>query len=328
MGYTKMGVLPLRFISVLFFVIFNLAVPSNQAKLANEGSDGDSQESHLPQMFESILRRGLKQIMENIENARILNWNIIKDTDPDTLVYTNEGIDSFFVDSNLNGDFTESNDDFTETLEEFENIKNWDMIKDSDNLESTKSKVDPFADDLNINDDYYSDLIKDSNNMEPTNSKMVPFDDDSNIMDDYYLTKADWKIYGDCIVNSCMTMVRPGGEEFSFKQGLNKRACIISCVCKDPPKSWRPRKIVFAICCFGILLSILYMFAKCEAKGEKYFKKRKEQRIIKKLKVLSKKQFSDSDDSDDEEENLKNPGKTLEKVYHVPASSKDNFKNF
>merc|ERR1712110_482667 len=295
--YTKMGVLPLRFISVLFFVIFNLAVPSNQAKLANEGSDGDSQESHLPQMFESILRRGLKQIMENIENARILNWNIIKDTDPDTLVSTNEGIDSFFVDSNLNGDFTESNDDFTETLEEFENIKNWDMIKDSDNLESTKSKVDPF-------------------------------DDDSNIMDDYYLTKADWKIYGDCIVNSCMTMVRPGGEEFSFKQGLNKRACIISCVCKDPPKSWRPRKIVFAICCFGILLSILYMFAKCEAKGEKYFKKRKEQRIIKKLKVLSQKQFSDSDDSDDEEENLKNPGKTLEKVYHVPASSKDNFKNF
>ena len=102
-----MGVLPLRFISVLFFVIFNLAVPSNQAKLANEGSDGDSQESHLPQMFESILRRGLTQIIKNIENARILNWNIIKDTDPDTLVSTNEGIDSFFVDSNLNGDFTE-----------------------------------------------------------------------------------------------------------------------------------------------------------------------------------------------------------------------------
>ena len=60
---------------------------------------------------------------------------------------------------------------------------------DSDNLESTNSKMGPFADDLNINDDYYSDLIKDSNNMEPTNSKMVPFDDDSNIMDDYYLTK-------------------------------------------------------------------------------------------------------------------------------------------
>ena len=102
-----MGVLPLRFISVLFFVIFNLAVPSNQAKLANEGSDGDSQESDLPQMFESILRRGLTQIMKNFEYARILNWNIIKDTDPDTLVSTNEGIDSFFVDSNLNGDFTE-----------------------------------------------------------------------------------------------------------------------------------------------------------------------------------------------------------------------------
>ena len=43
--------------------------------------------------------------MKNIENIR--NWNIIKDTDPDTLVSTNEGIDSFFVDSNLNGDFTE-----------------------------------------------------------------------------------------------------------------------------------------------------------------------------------------------------------------------------
>ena len=85
---------------------------------------------------------------------------------------------------------------------------------------------------------------------------------------------------------------------------------------------------VLAICCFGLLLSILYMFAKCEAKGEKYFKKRKEQRIIEKLKVLSKNQFSDSDDSDDEELSLKNPGKTLEKVYHVPASSKDNFKNF
>ena len=70
------------------------------------------------------------------------------------------------------------------------------------------------------------------------------------------------------------------------------------------------------------------MFAKCEAKGEKYFKKRKEQRIIEKLKVLSQKQFSDSDDSDDEEQDLKNSGKTLEKVYHVPASSMDNFKNF
>ena len=70
------------------------------------------------------------------------------------------------------------------------------------------------------------------------------------------------------------------------------------------------------------------MFAKCEAKGEKYFKKRKEQRIIEKLKVMSQDQFSDSDDSEDEEQSLKNPGKTLEKVYHVPASSMDNFKNF
>merc|ERR1712184_67462 len=322
------GVLPLRFISVLFFVIFNLAVPSNQAKLTNEGSDGDFQESKLPHLFESMLTKLSTEMMKNIENIRngFRNWNIIKDTD--SSVSTNEGIGSFFVDSNLNGDFTEPNDEFTETLEEFETIKNMDMIMDSDNLESTNSKMEPFADDLNINDDFYLDLMKDSDNVESTDSKMGPFADDSNIMDDYYLTKADWKIYGDCIVNSCMTMVRPGGEEFSFKQGLNKRACIISCVCKDPPKSWRPRKIVFAICCFGILLSILYMFAKCEAKGEKYFKKRKEQRIIKKLKVLSQKQFSDSDDSDDEEENLKNPGKTLEKVYHVPASSKDNFKNF
>ena len=39
---------------------------------------------------------------------------------------------------------------------------------------SEPTKMGPFADDLNINDDYYSDLIKDSNNMEPTNSKMVP----------------------------------------------------------------------------------------------------------------------------------------------------------
>ena len=53
--------------------------------------------------------------------------------------------------------FFQSNDDFTETLEEFENIKNWDMIKDSDNLESTKSKTGPLADDSNVfnNDDFY-----------------------------------------------------------------------------------------------------------------------------------------------------------------------------
>ena len=29
------------------------------------------------------------------------------------------------------------------------------MIEDGDNLESTKSKMGPFADDLNINDDFY-----------------------------------------------------------------------------------------------------------------------------------------------------------------------------
>jgi len=263
--------------------------------------------------------------MKNIENIR--NWNIIKDTD--SSVSTNEGIGSFFVDSNLDDDFTERNDDYAELLEKLETIKNMDMIKDSDNVESTNSKMGPFADDLNINDDFYMDLIKDSDKVESTNSKVGPFDDDLIINNDYYLTKADWKIYGDCIVNSCMTMVRPGGEEFFFKQGVNKRACILSCVCKkDPKQSWAPRKIVLAICCFGIVLSIVYMFAKCEAKGEKYFKKRKEQRIIKKLKVLSQDQFSDSDDSDDEEQSLKNPGKTLEKVYHVPASSMDNFKNF
>ena len=38
------------------------------------------------------------------------------------------------------------------------NIKNWDMIKDADNLESTKSKMGPFADDWSINDDFY--LVK------------------------------------------------------------------------------------------------------------------------------------------------------------------------
>ena len=41
--------------------------------------------------------------MEEFENIK--NWDIIKDTD--ALVSTNEGISSFFVDSNLNGDFTE-----------------------------------------------------------------------------------------------------------------------------------------------------------------------------------------------------------------------------
>ena len=54
--------------------------------------------------------------------------------------------------------FFQSNDDFTDVLEEFENIKNWDMIKDADNLESTKSKMGPFADDWSINDDFY--LVK------------------------------------------------------------------------------------------------------------------------------------------------------------------------
>ena len=43
------------------------------------------------------------ELMKNIETIR--NWDIIKDTD--ALVSTNEGISSFFVDSNLNGDFTE-----------------------------------------------------------------------------------------------------------------------------------------------------------------------------------------------------------------------------
>ena len=74
------GVLPLRFISVLFFVIFNLAVPSNQAKLANEGSDGDFQESNLPHpfgdfqesnlphLFESMLTKLSTEMMKNIEN--------------------------------------------------------------------------------------------------------------------------------------------------------------------------------------------------------------------------------------------------------------------
>ena len=95
----------MHFISFLFFVIFNLAVPTNQAKLANEGSDGDFKEANLPHLFESMLTKISTEMMKNIENIR--NWNIIKDTDPDTLVSTNEGIDSFFVDSNLNGDFTE-----------------------------------------------------------------------------------------------------------------------------------------------------------------------------------------------------------------------------
>ena len=106
--------------SFLFFVLFNLAVPSNQAKLANEGSDGDFQESNLPHpfgdfqesnlplLFESMLTKLSTEMMKNIENIRngFRNWNIIKDTD--SSVSTNEGIGSFFVeDSNQNGDFTE-----------------------------------------------------------------------------------------------------------------------------------------------------------------------------------------------------------------------------
>ena len=55
-------------------------------------------------------------------------------------------------------------------------------------MESTNSKRGPFADDLNIDDDYYLDMIKDSDNLEPTDSKMGPFADDSNIDDDFYLT--------------------------------------------------------------------------------------------------------------------------------------------
>ena len=94
--------------SFLFYVIFNLAlnsaiaVPSNQAKLANEGNDGDTQESNLP-MFEKFLTEFSTEMMKNIENIR--NWDIIKDTG--ALVSTNEGISSFFVDSNLNDDFME-----------------------------------------------------------------------------------------------------------------------------------------------------------------------------------------------------------------------------
>jgi len=82
--------------SFLFFVLFNLAVPSNQAKLANEGSDGDFQESNLPHPFESMLTKLSTEMMKNIENIRngFRNWNIIKDTD--SSVSTNEGIGSFF----------------------------------------------------------------------------------------------------------------------------------------------------------------------------------------------------------------------------------------
>ena len=81
-------------------------------------------------------------------------------------------------------------------------------------------------------------------------------------------------------------------------------------------------------CGFGLLVAIIYMLADCEAEKEEKFKKVKEQRIIEGLKILSQNQFSDSDDSDDEESSLKNPEKNLEKVYHEPESSKENFKNF
>ena len=57
-------------------------------------------------------------------------------------------------------------------------------------------------------------------------------------------------------------------------------------------------------------------------------KKAQEQRIIEKLKILSQDQFSDSHESEDEEQDFKNPEKNLEKVYHVPESSMENFEYF
>ena len=114
------GVLPLRVISVLFVVIFNLAVPSNQAKLANDGSDGDTQESNLP-MFEKFLTEFSTEMMKSIENIR--NWDIIKDTG--ALVSTNEGIGSFFVeDSNLNDDFME----VTYEIDRYQKLANYHPI--------------------------------------------------------------------------------------------------------------------------------------------------------------------------------------------------------
>ena len=81
-------------------------------------------------------------------------------------------------------------------------------------------------------------------------------------------------------------------------------------------------------CGVGLLVAIFCWIVDCEDEKKEKFKKVKEQRIIEGLKILSQNQFSDSDDSDDEESSLKNPGKNLEKVYHVPVSSKENFKNF
>ena len=112
--------------------------------------------------------------------------------------------------------FFQSNDDFTEVLEEFENIKNWDIIKDADNLESTKSKIGPFA--------------------------MNPF----SINDNFYLKKADWKLYGDCILNSCMTMVRSGEGEVVFKRDQQKQDCFSSCITQDPKKHYSVRNMIFA----------------------------------------------------------------------------------
>ena len=86
------GVLPMHVISLLFFVIFNLAVPSNQAKLANEGSDGDSiQDANL------FLTKVTTEIVERIEKFR--NWGFI---DTDKLESTKAQISSFFEDLKLN----------------------------------------------------------------------------------------------------------------------------------------------------------------------------------------------------------------------------------
>ena len=267
-----MVVLTLHVILVLSFVNANFAVPSTQAKLAYEGSDGDSQESNLSHTVESILTKISMDIMKKIENT--INWGIIKNTD--NLESTKPSLSSYF-----------------EEMEEIENTKKRDMFNE------VKEKT---ISNLYDNFDFSAAIA--------TNIRAM--------------STADWKLCGDCILNSCSTLVRPGGGFVFVKQ--DRKTCISSCIPQKPKKMFSLYK--WCIVAWPLfLVGFLYTAFRLDV-YMKTLNKAQEQRIIEKLKILSQDQFSDSDDSEDEEQDFKNPEKNLEKVYHVPESSMENFENF
>ena len=277
-----MVVLTLHVILVLSFVNANFAVPSTQAKLAYEGRDGDSQESNLSHTVESILTKISKDIMKKIEN--IINWGIIKDSD--NLESTKASLTSYFEEMNKKIEAESAAKAEAKVMEEIENTKKRDMFNEvTEILESDKEKTV------------------------------------SNLYDDFDLSAADWKLYGNCILNSCLTLVRPGGGFVFVKQ--DRKTCISSCIPQKPKKKFS----LYEWCLFGwplFLVGFLYTAFRLDVA----LKKAQEQRIIEKLKMLSQDQFSDSHESEDEEQDFKNPEKNLEKVYHVPESSMENFEYF